>query len=402
MKNNDIKADFPFFENNKSSVYLDSASTSQKPRCVMDALTDFYNRSNANISRGEYAFSDEATRMFENARAKIAAYFGTDASSLAFTLNATDSLNIAAETLGRAATVGKNVVISPLEHNSALLPWMRICKESGAKLRFIPLSDGVPDLDGAEALIDDNTTAAVFTAASNVSGYRAPLKTVCRIFSERGVPLIIDATQAAPHEKIDASELEFEYMCASAHKIYGPMGVGVIIAGNERAKNRVRARLGGGTVEKAGVFGYDIKENFSRVEAGTQNAAGIIAFGAAIDYLSSHNISELWERERRLAEKLRAFLSDIGARLAPCGDDPMPLVSFDPVFIHPLDAAHLLSLNGICVRSGRHCAHAAHDMLGFESTLRVSLGIYNDDDDVDAFICAMKEIKGRYGNARKQ
>ena len=396
MKSNDIRADFPFFDNNAGCIYLDSAATSQKPRCLAEALTEFYNNRNSNISRGEYGLAYEATRSFEGAREKIASWFGTKSDRVAFTQNATDSLNIAAETVGRSLKFGKNVVISPLEHNSAILPIMRLCNENGAEVRIIPLSpDGTPDLAAAEKLIDNNTVAAVFTAGSNVSGYRTPLFDVCDIFDRHGVPLIIDATQAAAHEKIDVSKLKFEYMCLSAHKMYGPTGVGILFFGSERAKN-VRARVGGGTVFEANTLGYSEKSGAYAVEAGTPDAAGVIAFGAVIDYLESIDISRFWERERKLAAALREKLADMGARLVPCGVDPFPVVSFDPVFIHPLDAAHLLGANKICVRSGKHCAHIAHEALGFDSTLRVSLGIYNNEDDISSLIFSLNEMKGRY------
>lgn len=398
MAVNEIKSDFPFFENNAECVYLDGAATSQKPKCVIAALTDFYNKCNSNISRGEYPLADNASRMFEAARERVASFFGASSDCVAFVQNATDALNIAAETLGNGLSAGQNVVVSPLEHNSALLPLMRICERTGAELRYIPLlDDGSPDIRAIWSVVDKNTAFASFTAGSNVNGYRAPLEEVCAEFDRYGVQLIIDATQAAPHEKINVSNLKFDYMCLSAHKLYGPAGVGVIIDGRGGKRTAV-SRIGGGSVVEADSHGYVLKSGLASIEAGTPNAAGVVAFGAAIDYISSLDLDSLWKNEMRLADVLRRELKDMGAKVACGGENPLPVVSFDPMFIHPLDAARLLGAMGICVRSGRHCAHAATKMLGLGSTLRVSLGIYNDDEDVSAFVSAMKKLKARYGN----
>lgn len=398
MTANDIRTDFPFFSYNENCVYLDSAATSQKPRRVIDALTEFYNKYNSNVSRGEYPTADAATRMYEAAREKTALFFGASANNVAFVQNATDALNIAAETLGARLCAGKNVVVSPLEHNSSLLPLMRMCRNAGAELRFLPLlKNGAPDIGAIADTVDENTVLASFTAGSNVSGYRAPLEEVCDAFEKAGVPLIIDATQAAPHEKIDVSKLKFDFMCLSAHKMYGPMGVGVLISGAKRHYD-VISRIGGGTVDDVSENGYRSRSGFSTVEAGTPDVAGVVAFGAALDYLSSLDLSALWENERRLAKILREELRGLGARVVPGGEDPLPVVSFDPGFIHPLDASKLLGARGFCVRSGRHCAHLATEKLGFGQTLRVSLGIYNDENDIRAFVSALRELKARYGD----
>lgn len=398
MTKHNIKADFPFFQNNSGVVWLDSAATTQKPKCVTGAMTAFYEEFNSNVSRSEYPLADGATRLYEEARAAVARWFGTAPERTVFTSGATDSLALAAETLGRALVPGDNVVVSALEHNSSLLPWMRICKERGAELRFIPLKkDGAPDLSSLPELTDRKTKAAVVTAGSNVSGYRAPLEEISGFFAEAGVPLIVDAAQAAAHQKIDAGKLIFEYMCLSAHKLYGPMGLGVLIAGSEKAADATD-RTGGGTVLSVTKEGYTKKAGIAGAEAGTPDAAGAYAFGKALDYLSAVGIDALWKEEDRLAKILRQELLKLGMRTVPGGGDPFPVVSFDPVFIHPLDAARLLGSKGICVRCGKHCAHIAHDALGFDTTLRASFGIYNDESDVEKLVEALRFLKGRYGD----
>lgn len=398
MTKHNIKADFPFFSNNKDAVWLDSSATTQKPKCVTEAISSFYDVSNSNVSRGEYPLADNATRLFEESRATVAKWFGTAPERIVFTSGATDSLALAAYTVGRALAPGDNLVVSTLEHNSSLLPWMKLSKERGADLRFIPLKkDGALDLSFLPSLTDEKTKAAVVTAGSNVSGYRAPLDEISDFFAEAGVPLIIDAAQAAAHQRFYAGKLRFEYICLSAHKLYGPMGLGVLIAGSDKAADATE-RPGGGTVISVTKEGYTKKSGIAGAEAGTPDVAGAYAFGKALNYLSSLETDAHFKEEDRLAKRLRQELAKLGMRIVPGGDDPFPVVSFDPVFIHPLDAARLLGATGICVRCGKHCAHLAHDALGFDTTLRASFGIYNDESDVERLVEALRYLKGRYGD----
>ncbi len=394
----DIKACFPFFKAHGDAVWLDGAATAQKPACLSAALTEFYNKHASNVYRGEYPAADEAARMFESARSTVAGWFGAKPERTAFTANATDSLNVAADILGRNVRAGDNVIVSPLEHNSALLPWMRLCGEKKAGLRFIPLlSDGTPDLSSLPSLTDARTRAAVVTAGSNVNGWTAPLQEIGGFFSSRGVPLVIDAAQAAPHRAGLAEGTNFAFLCASAHKIYGPDGLGILISGGDLS-DTAGGRIGGGTVYSVSKSGYERKPGVAGLEAGTPNVAGAVAFAAVIDWLSSLDLRSLFREEERLAALLREKLISLGMRTAPGGASPLPVVSFDPGFMHPLDAARLLGSMGICVRAGKHCAHIAHDALGFSSTLRASFGIYNTESDVERLADALKFLKGRYGN----
>ncbi|MBR6050967.1 MAG: aminotransferase class V-fold PLP-dependent enzyme [Clostridia bacterium] len=395
MRNNSIKSDFPFFSSNPSTVWLDSAATTQKPECVIYALTEFYNNYNSNVFRGEYPAADKATRLYVESKEKVARFFGSSAENVVFTFNATDSLNMAAYALKDRVSRGKNVAVSVLEHNSALLPWMKICADAGAEIRYIPIDkNGALDFE-ADGVIDDNTCAAVVTAGSNVSGYRAPLGYVCDLFAKKNIPLIIDASQAAPHERIDVSNLTFDFMCISAHKMYGPMGLGLLILGKKTEVNSIY-RLGGGDVEEVNRRKYVLKSGSAAFESGTPNVAGAYAFGAALDYLSSLDLGPLWKEERRLANVLRQELTSLGASVAAGGNDPLPVVSFAFPFMHPLDMAKVLGTLGFCVRDGKHCAHIAHEALGFDATVRVSLGIYNTEDEISDLLEKIKYLKGRY------
>ena len=395
-----IRKDFPIFQNRPDLVWLDNSSTTQKPECLTKALTDFYANNCSNVYRGEYPMQNTVTRLYEESRAKAAKWFNVSTERLAFTLNATDSLNMAADILSKDLREGANVVATVLEHNSALLPFMKNCRECGAEIRYIGvLEDGTLDFDSIENAVDSNTKAAVVTAASNVSGYATPLDRICGFFRQKSIPLVIDATQLAPHGTIDAAGLDFEYMCISAHKMYGPMGVGLLISGNDEALNKT-ARLGGGTVEIASRTGYVKKNDHEGMEAGTPDAAGIIAFGEVLDYLSSLDLDILWKKESELASAIREQLAKLDVRMVPGGDSPLPVISFDPVFMHPTDLARLLGSMGVCVRSGKHCAHLIHDELGFDTTLRVSLGLYNTEEDAEKLIESLVYLKGRYGRVR--
>ena len=393
-----VKNGFPFFKSNPDVVWLDNAAATQKPECMAEALNKFYNECNSNVYRGEYPFADVATRLYEDARGVVARWFGTSPERIAFTYNATDSLNISADIIGKTVKNGDNVIISALEHNSALLPWMRIREENRAEIRYIPvLPNGTIDIDAIPKLIDSRTRAAIITAGSNVNGYMPPHDKIREIFDGKNIPLIIDAAQSSAHVMHDASEMKFEYMCASAHKLYGPTGLGILIAGSEKAADAL-GRLGGGTVNYVTKDGFEKKPGVSGLEAGTPNAAGAYAFATVLDYLSKLDVVSLWQKEARLAETLKEELSSIGMKLVPCGGTALPVAAFDPTFMHPSDLARLLGSMGVCVRSGRHCAHIAHDELGFGATVRVSLGIYNSEDDIEKLTDAIKYLKGRFGN----
>lgn len=396
MKQNEIRASFPFFEHNPGIIWLDSASTAQKPRCVAESLTDFYNTSNSNIYRAEYPLSDNAEKIYVTARKKVADFFSVENEKVAFTHSATDSLNIAAESLSETVRQGDNVIISSLEHNSSLLPWMRICKEKGAEIRFIPLlRDGSLDTDAMIKMTDRRTRAAVVTAGSNVSGCRPPLDMIGDHFESRRVPLVIDAAQSAPHGTIDASCLKFHYMCASSHKMYGPTGVGMLIFGKADFDG-TRSNIGGGTVDEVTADGYIKKNGVRSVEAGTPDVAGAHALGASLDFLRTSAAQTALEEEFRLADKLRFELTNLGMKLVPGGNDPLPIVSFTAPFMHSLDLSHILGTLGVCVRSGRHCAHIMHSALGLDTTVRASLGIYSTEDDILSFIEKLKYIKEKY------
>lgn len=394
----DLRQDFPFFENNPGVVWLDNASNTQMPARAIDRMTRFLSQENANIGRGEYPAAIKATLEYEKARETVARFFGCEAGDVAFTFNATDALNAAAEIVGgEVLRDGANVIASRLEHNSCILPWMRLAEKAGAEMRFIPMKNGVPDIEKIGDIVDKNTVAAVITAGSNVTGWRAPLDFICRAFAERDIPLIIDASQAAPHEFIDASRLAFDYMCLSAHKMYAPTGAGVLIAGKKERRDGIY-RVGGGTVAEVNEKGFTRITGVRGIEAGTPNAAAVIAFAETLNYLSDLGINNAWESERKTADIIREELkSTDGINVLCGGEEPLPVVAFETEFLSASDVARLLGAEGIAVRAGKHCAHIAHKTLGVEATVRVSAGIYNTSDDAYELIEKIRFLRGKYG-----
>ena len=392
-----IRSDFPFFARPGAPVYLDSAATAQKPQCVLDRLTAYYTGENANIHRGSYALAAEATRSYEQARAEIAALIGANAGQVAFTQGATDALNQAAHLLAPAIGAGCNVVTTALEHHSALLPFMRLCREKHAELRILPLGeDGLPRLELLPQLVDRNTAAAVLTAGASANGWRAPLDTLLPYFAARQIPVVLDATQRIVHEHLDFSRLGCDFLCFSGHKLYGPTGIGVL-AMKERWTGGDPLRLGGGIVREVTESGYSLLPGVEAFEAGTPPIAQALGLQSAVRYLLSHDPERLYAREEALTRRLLDGLTAIeGIHVVPAGEHRLPLVSFVSDAIHPADMAQLLGACGICCRCGQHCAHIAHRQLGLESTIRASIGIYTSDEDIDALLNATEQIQQRW------
>lgn len=398
MRPEQIRGDFPFFEGADAPVYLDSAATAQKPKAVLERMTHFYAYENANIHRGGYALAEHATRSYEAARACAAEWIGARPEQTAFTLNATDALNIACAMIAKKRLArGCNVVTTALEHNSAFLPWAAACREKGAELRVLPLdAQGIPEISRLETLTDRNTVAAVITAGANSTGWNAPLDEMMRFFRGRGVPVVVDATQRVPHDRLNFNGLGCDFLCFSGHKLYGPLGVGVMAMRKEWAEEGY-GRLGGGMVEEATEKGFVRAKGVQGLEAGTPPVAEAIGLQAAIEYLQNHTPEECWRNERALADALRSGLAEIpGVHVLAAGENSLPVVAFYSERIHPVDLAQMLQMRGIALRCGKHCAHVAHERMGLDATLRASIGIYNTQEDVDALLTSMREIMRRW------
>ena len=395
-----FKADFPLLANDPELVFLDSAATAQRPAAVLDAERSFYETMNANPLRGLYKLSVDATAAIEQARAKVAAFVGADdPAEVIFTRNASESLNLIAKTLGPTVLHGGDeVCISIMEHHSNLIPWQQVCRASGAKLVFLrPDDQGVITADEIAAKIGPKTKIVSVTHVSNVLGVENPIRAIADAGHAQGAIVIADGAQSLPHVLVDVKELGVDAFAFSAHKLGGPMGIGGLWAHRELLESLPPFLTGGEMIDSVtedGAVWAPIPEKF---EAGTQDAAGIYATGAAIDYILEHGRTELEERERELAaylcEKLQAlpYIKIVGP------DDPrahIGAVSFMVDGIHPHDVSSLLDTKNIAIRAGHHCAQPLLTWMGIESCCRASVGFYNDKTDVDRLVEGLDFVWG--------
>ena len=400
---NPFKADFPLLANNPELAFLDSAATAQRPACVLDAQREFYETMNANPLRGLYRLSVEATQAIDRARDHIARHIGaTRGDEVVFTRNASESLNLVANTLGRQLVgAGDRVVISIMEHHSNLIPWQRLCREKGAELVYLrPLPDGTITDEAIEATITPGTKIVSCTHVSNVLGVETPIARICERAHEVGAMAVVDGAQSVPHLDVDVAKIGCDLMAFSAHKAMGPMGIGVLWGRHDVLDSMPPFLTGGEMIdsvtEKDAVWA-PVPQKF---EAGTQDAAGIYAFDAAITYLEGIGMDRLEARERELAAYLCERLASLPYVQVLGPVEPtrhVGAVSFVVDGVHPHDVASILDISGVAIRAGHHCAQPLLTWLGQDSTCRASIAFYNDKGDVDRLIDALDNVRGIFG-----
>ena len=400
---NPFKADFPLLANNPELAFLDSAATAQRPACVLDAQREFYETMNANPLRGLYRLSVEATQAIDRARDHIARHIGaTRGNEVVFTRNASESLNLVANTLGRQLVgAGDRMVISIMEHHSNLIPWQRLCREKGAELVYLrPLPDGTITDEAIEATITPGTKIVSCTHVSNVLGVETPIARICERAHEVGAMAVVDGAQSVPHLDVDVAKIGCDLMAFSAHKAMGPMGIGVLWGRHDVLDSMPPFLTGGEMIdsvtEKDAVWA-PVPQKF---EAGTQDAAGIYAFDAAITYLEGIGMDRLEARERELAAYLCERLASLPYVQVLGPVEPtrhVGAVSFVVDGVHPHDVASILDISGVAIRAGHHCAQPLLAWLGQDSTCRASIAFYNDKGDVDRLIDALDNVRGIFG-----
>ena len=386
------RADFPFFGNNKT-IYLDSAATSQKPQKMIDALCSFYSVQNSNIHRGNYVLSRNAEKAFEESRKKVADFIGANEEEIIFTKGATEALNYIARSISNDLQDKENIVVSDLEHSSAYFPFKRECERRNAEFRSIKvLENGTLDMNDLYEKVDEQTKLLVISGMSNVNGFKPDLEKIIAYAHEKQVPVLVDAAQLIAHEIIDVKKLDCDFLAFSAHKVYGPMGVGCLYVKKERMGQLDPLLLGGGTIEDDRYHDYPLKEGIERFEAGTADVAGVIAFGASLDYLKEKDFKKVLEYESGLSSYLHQELSKVkGLRIVgPVKNSPV--VCFELQGYSSYDVGVLLSMKNIAVRCGGHCAYPMVESLKRENLVRVSLGMYNNKDDIDALASVLKTI----------
>ena len=399
------KADFPIFANNPGLHYLDSAATSQKPRAVLDAVTDFYETANANPHRGAYALSVEATDRYDAARKRVASFVGlADPDCLIFTRGTTESINLVASAYGRANVhESDEIVITALEHHANFVPWQQLAIEKRAKLRICDLTeDHRLDLDCLSSLISAKTKIVAINHVSNALGTINPVKDIVRIVRERSDAIIVcDGAQGVPHLEVGFDDLGVDFYAFSGHKMCGPMGIGAVLGVRSLLELMPPYQMGGDMIE----FVYDESTTWNalphKFEAGTPNAANAVGLAAAAEYLDGIGMTEVLAHERALMSEAHERLSEIeGVRIyGPKPSLRSGVVSFTMGDVHPHDLATILDGDGICIRAGHHCAQPLMRRLDVPATARASFYIYNDRSDIDALIEGVHKAKEIFGHA---
>lgn len=395
-----LRSDFPILEtkvHGKPLVYLDNAATSQKPQAVIDALTSYYTHENANIHRGVHALSELATEHYEQARAKIQHFIhAADASEVIFVRGTTEGINLVAQTYGRTHIgADDEVIISALEHHSNIVPWQILCEQQGAKLRVIPVNDaGELELDEFEKLLGPKTKLVAIAHISNALGTIVPLRRVTEIAHQHNVPVLVDGAQAAPHLQIDVQALDSDFYVLSAHKMYGPTGIGVLY-GKRRLLDAMPPYQGGGDMISSVTFEKTLYNKLPyKFEAGTPDISGAIGLGAAIDYLNNIGLDRIAAHEHELLVHATQKLSAIpGVRLIGTAKQKAAVVSFVMENVHAHDVGTILDQEGIAVRTGHHCAQPLMLRFGVDATARASFGLYNTKEEVDALAAGIQKVR---------
>jgi cysteine desulfurase / selenocysteine lyase len=404
----DIRSDFPIFErriDGRPVVYLDSAATSQKPATVIEAIDDYYRRHNANIHRGVYTLAQEATEMFEGARARVAAFCGGESATTIFTRNATEAINLVAYAWGREHVgPGDVVLITQMEHHSNIVPWQLLASETGAELRYLDVSDeGTLSLDQLDSELSGGRVRLVgFAHISNVLGTLNPVVEMAARARAAGAVSLVDGSQGVPQLPVDVSALGADFYVWTGHKALGPTGIGVL-HGRRELLERMRPFLGGGdmirTVDFQSSTWNDLPWKF---EAGTSMVAEGVGLGAAVDYLSELGMANVRAHERELTRYALERLAEVdGLRvIGPASAEARGgVISFELQGVHPHDVADLVNRENVCVRAGHHCAMPLMRRLGVPATARASFGPYNTREDVDALIAALAKVRDVFNAA---
>ncbi|HEY2540575.1 MAG TPA: cysteine desulfurase [Stellaceae bacterium] len=385
-----LREEFPIFASNPGLVFLDTAASAQKPRTVIDGIADYYRNDYANVHRGVYHLSERSTDLFEEARQKTRAFLNAaDQDEIVFVRNTTEAINLVAFSWGGSfVRAGDEVVVSDLEHHSNFVPWQMLCERGGGRLVMAPTDQtGEFDLTHFEALLSPRTRLVAITHISNVTGALLPVARIVELAHAKGAKVLIDGSQAAPRLPLDVQALGCDFYAFTGHKLYGPTGIGVLYARREMLSAMPPWQTGGGMIEQVTLARTEFQEPPHRFEAGTPDIAGAIGLGLAIDFVEALGRENIREHEADLTGYAVDRLSRIpGLRLLGAGQRQLGVMSFNLDGVHPHDVGTILDQHNVAVRVGHHCAQPLMDKLGLAGTVRASLGVYNDERDVDALV----------------
>ena len=395
-----IREDFPILKRQVREhrlVYLDSAATTQKPRAVLDAVARYYADGNANIHRGVYVLSEEATAAYDAAREKVRRFLNAAATrEIVFTRNSTESINLVAQSFGRRHVgPGDEIVITHMEHHSNIVPWQLLCEQVGARLRVAPIDDtGTLQLDELERLIGPRTRLVSVVHLSNSLGTINPVQDIVAMAHRLDVPVLIDGSQAVYHMPVDVQALDCDFYVFTGHKLYGPTGIGVLY-GREEWLERMPPYQGGGDMIRSVTFEKttyaDLPQKF---EAGTPHIAGVVGLGAAIDYLQGIGFAAIAPHEADLLAYGTAALSDVkGLRLIGTAANKASILAFVMKGAHPHDVGTIVDTEGVAIRTGHHCTQPIMDRFGVPATARASVAMYNTREEIDVLVRALQRVR---------
>lgn len=399
-----VRRDFPLLApevHGRAFVYLDSANTTQKPEAVIRASDRFYRETNANIHRSTYRLSEAATAAYEGAREKVREYLNARSTrEIVFTRGTTEAINLLATSFGQAfVKAGDEILITGMEHHSNIVPWQLLCERSGAKLRVLPIDDrGDLVLEELDGLLTERTRLLGVVHVSNALGTVNPVKDVIARAHAKGVPVLVDAAQSAPHLGVDVRDLDCDFLAFSGHKVYGPTGIGALY-GKESFLAKMPPYQGGGDMIASVTFEKSSWAELPyKFEAGTGNLAGAVALGAALDYVTELGLPRIAAHEHDLVAYATERLSAVpGLRIIGTAREKASVVSFVLEDVHPHDVGTILDQEGVCIRTGHHCAQPVMERYDVPATARASFGLYNTREEVDALVAGLRKVLEVFG-----
>ncbi len=398
-----IKQDFPVFRNNKGLIYLDNAATSQKPEQVIRAVKGFYEKNNSNVGRGLYMLSEKAMENYDNARKTVAGFINASPDEIVFTKNTTESLNLLSYTLSQIIPREKDeIVLTEMEHHSNLVPWQMLAKRKRMKLKIIKVKeDFTLDMGDAAQKITDRAAILSFSYVSNVTGTINNVKELVKLGKEKGAITVIDAAQAASSIKIDVRDLGCDFLAFSSHKIFGPMGIGVLYGRKELLEEMPPFNFGGGMIKKVELGGAEWADIPEKFEAGTQDIAGAAGLAEAIRYLEKIGLENISDWKKQLTDYALEKLREVpGIKIySPVAEKNAGIISFSLGRIHPHDVSALLDEKGIAIRAGHCCAMPLMKKFDLPQGIsRISFSVFNTSEEIDKLVNILKEIESKLGN----
>ncbi len=393
---NSFKEDFPLLKNS-NITYLDSGATTQKPQSVIDTISQFYKTTNANVHRGAYSLSIEATEQYENTRSKIAKFINAKhVEEIIFTKNATESLNLLAYSYGMDnIKPGDEIVISIMEHHSNLVPWQKVAKITGATLKYLYINENFEISDNEiETSITPKTKIVSIAHISNVLGTINNIEKIAKVAHKNGAIVIVDSAQSIPHMQIDVQKIDADFLVFSGHKMFAPLGIGILYGKKQLLNDMPPFLMGGDMIEYVHEQSTTFAPLPNKFEAGTQNIEGIIGLGSAIDYIQNIGYDKIEEAEKKVVNYAISELSKLDfltLYITPNKEHHSSVISFNINGVHPHDVASILDSENICIRSGNHCAQPLMRYLGIDSTCRASFAFYNTKDDVDKLVVGLNK-----------